>query len=169
MPSLFLTYGPPLQVGGFRAQRSHITALAWAALPTPASPPSPPPQAPDQQHHPHQHLQAQEQLLLFSGSSDGCVRVHGQCVEALGKAEVPPGAGALLKGDLMQLRKTLHEVDLLEVTCLSVKPSEVVESGKLAMSLPSQLEFQMHIATLLLCLLVQHIMVACCGLGMMHA
>ena len=40
-------------------------------------------------------------------------------------------AGAVVDGQLMQLRKTLHEADLLGVTCLSVKLRKGLSSGKL--------------------------------------
>ena len=120
-------------MGGFKAQRSHVTALAWASLAAPSSPPT----ASDNRHtlQQQQHLQPQDKLLLFTGSSDGCVRLHGQLVEALGRVEVQ-GAGVLLGGNPMQLHKTLHEVDLRGVTCLSVKPADAsrLQTGKLAAS-----------------------------------
>lgn len=123
-----------LQVGGFKAQRSWVTALSWAAMPTLSSssslsPPSSPSPSHPEQHH-HAQLQQQDQLLLITGSSDGCLRLHSQSVERLGEATVQ-SAGALVDGELMQLRKTLHEADLLGTTCLSVKLHEASSSGKL--------------------------------------
>lgn len=113
------------QVGGCRAQRSWVSALSWAASPAPPSPPPSPPS-----HQPHDHLHQQDELLLISGSSDGCLRLHSQSVRALGAAK-GQGAGALLGGEVLQLRKTLHEVDLLGVTCVSVKLAEATSVGEL--------------------------------------
>ncbi|DBA85227.1 TPA: hypothetical protein ACH3X2_005930 [Trebouxia sp. C0005] len=120
-------------VGGFKAQRSWVTALSWAAMPTLSSssslsPPSSPSPSHPEQHH-HAQLQQQDQLLLITGSSDGCLRLHSQSVERLGEATVQ-SAGALVDGELMQLRKTLHEADLLGTTCLSVKLHEASSSGQ---------------------------------------
>ncbi|KAL0042386.1 hypothetical protein WJX77_010878 [Trebouxia sp. C0004] len=56
-------------------------------------------------------------------------RLHSQSVQSLGEATVQ-SAGALLEGELMQLRKTLHEADLLGVTCLSVKLHKAPTSGQ---------------------------------------
>ncbi len=119
------------QVGGFKAQRSWVTALSWAAMPTlsSSSSSSPPSSSHPEQHH-HAQLQQQDQLLLITGSSDGCLRLHSQSVESLGEATVQ-SAGALVEGEQMQLRKTLHEADLLGVTCLAVKLREASSSGKL--------------------------------------
>lgn len=112
-------------MGGFKAQKSYIGALSWASLPGQA-PADPPGQAPSQTLP-----QGKDQLLLFSGSSDGCVRVHAQAVEALGAAQLP-SQGGLLQGDLMQLGKTLHPADLLCVTCLAVKRAGSVKTGLIA-------------------------------------
>ena len=119
------------QVGGFKAQRSWVTALSWAAMPSVASSSSslPPPSSYPEQHH-HNQLQQQDQLLLITGSSDGCLRLHSQSVQSLGAATVQ-SAGGLVEGELMQLRKTLHEADLLGVTCLAVKLREAPSSGQL--------------------------------------
>lgn len=116
-----------LQVGGFEAQRSWVTALSWASMPTLSSSSSSPSSHPEQHHH--AQLQQQDQLLLITGSSDGCLRLHSQSVESLGEATVQ-SAGTLVEGELMQLRKTLHEADLLGVTCLTVKLCEASSSGK---------------------------------------
>lgn len=72
--------------------------------------------------------QARDQLLLFSGSSAGCVALHAQSVQALGEAQMQP-QGRLIQGDLMPGRKTLHPVDLLGVTCLAVKRVSSTPSG----------------------------------------
>jgi len=71
------------QVGGFKAQRSWVTALSWAAMPTlsSSSSSSPPSSSHPEQHH-HAQLQQQDQLLLITGSSDGCLSslwVKQQC------------------------------------------------------------------------------------------
>ncbi len=116
-----------LQVGGFKAQRSWVTALSWAAMSTPSSSSSSSPSSHPKQHHQHQQ---QHQLLLITGSSDGCLRLHSQSIESLGAATAQ-SAGALVEGEVMQLRKTLLEADLLGVTCLSVKMREASSSGKL--------------------------------------
>ncbi len=118
-----------LQVGGFKAQRSWVTALSWAAMPTFSCSSSSSPSSHPEQHH-HNQLQQQDQLLLITGSSDGCLRLHSQSVSSLGEATVQ-SAGGLVEGELMQLRKTLLEADLLGVTCLSVKLREASSSGKL--------------------------------------
>jgi len=117
-----------LQVGGFKAQRSWVTALSWASMPTLSSSSSSSSSHPEQHHH--AQLQQQDQLLLITGSSDGCFRLHSQSVESLGAATAQ-SAGALVEGEVMQLRKTLHEADLLGVTCLTVKLREASSSGKL--------------------------------------
>jgi len=117
-----------LQVGGFKAQRSWVTALSWAAMPNLSSSSSS--SSPSSQPEQHHHHQQQDQLLLITGSSDGCLRLHSQSVESLGEATVQ-SAGALVEGEQMQLRKTLHEADLLGVTCLAVKLREASSSGKL--------------------------------------
>jgi len=134
LPAAEIPHGCPhlvLQVGGFKAQRSWVTALSWAAMPTLSSSSS---SSPSSSSHPEQHhhnkLQQQDHLLLITGSSDGCLRLHSQSVESLGEATVQ-SAGALVEGELMQLRKTLLEADLLGVTCLSVKLREASSSGKL--------------------------------------
>jgi len=117
-----------LQVGGFKAQRSWVTALSWAAMPNLSSSSSS--SSPSSQPEQHHHHQQQDQLLLITGSSDGCLRLHSQSAKSLGAATVQ-SAGALVEGELMQLRKTLHEADLLGVTCLTVKLCEAASSGKL--------------------------------------
>lgn len=101
-----------LQIGGFKAQRSWVTCLAWAV-----TPPSPPLQG--QGSPPSSNTQ----LLLFSGSSDGCLRLHTQSVTHLGKALAGDAPGGLLQKDLMQRQETVHEADLLGVTCMDVKAS----------------------------------------------
>lgn len=114
-------------MGGFKAQKSYIGALTWASLPGQA--PADPSGQPQGQTPP----QGKDQLLLFSGSSDGCVRVHAQSVEALSAAQVQ-SRGAQLQGDLMQLGKTLHPADLLGVTCLAVKRATSSQTGMAAQS-----------------------------------
>lgn len=100
-----------------------MTALAWATLPSATSQS---PAAPCQVHRP---LQPDQQLLLVTGSSDGCVRLHRQTARALGDARIG-GRGAMLSCDLMHLHRTLHDVDLLGVTCVSVKPAACSTQGK---------------------------------------
>ena len=148
-----------LQIGGFRAQRSHVTAVAWATFP-PTQPPASD-TAPQHNPQPTRHtgpqtqgtqsqLQQQpaSQLMLVTGSSAGCLRLPGQSVEApvtaqLGKGGAVHGqsveapataqmgkAGAMLRSDLMQLHRTLHDVDLLGVTCVSVKPTAAISTGQ---------------------------------------
>ena len=119
-----------LQVGGFKAQRSWVTALSWAAMPTLSSSSSSSHSSSHPEQHHHNQLQQQDQLLLITGSSDGCLRLHSQSVQSLGEATVQ-SAGVLVEGEVMQLRKTLLEADLLGVTCLSVKLCEASSSGKL--------------------------------------
>jgi len=162
-----------LQVGGFKAQRSWVTALTWAAMQTlsSSSPSSSSPSSPSSSH-PEQHhqaqLQQQDQLLLITGSSDGCLRLHSQSVQSLGPATVQ-SAGGLVEGELMQLHKTLHEADLLGVTCLTVKLCEASSSGKLPLFWISpdqgdRIEFDATTASLL-CMTLLH---CCChmtGMG----
>ena len=106
-----------LQIGGFKAQHAWVTCLAWAISPQQTSPTSPPSQSP----LPGLGSPQVSQLLLFSGSSDGCVGLHSQSVQHLGRAVLSSAPGGLLQPGLMQLRETLHDVDLLGVTCMSVK------------------------------------------------
>ena len=114
-------------MGGFTAEKSYITALSWASLRCP------PPQDTPAQSHRQAWPQGRDQLLLFSGSSDGCVRLHAQSVEALGAAELQ-SQGQLLQGGLMPLSKTLHPADLLSVTCLAVKSASSVQTGSFSQS-----------------------------------
>lgn len=118
------TYQPAscLQVGGFKAQKSYITALSWGSLPH--QPPLDTPPQPHSQALP----QGRHQLLLFSGSSDGCVRLHAQSVDTLGAAQMQT-QGQLLQGNLMPQRQTLHPADLLGVACLAVKRASSVQTG----------------------------------------
>ena len=78
----------------------------------------------------HPLLQGKDQLLLISGSSDGCVRLHTQSVEAVDAAKMPT-AGQLLEGGLLWFCNTLHDVDLLGVTCLAVKQHADARIGKM--------------------------------------
>ena len=114
-------------MGGFTAHKSYITALSWAALPH--QPPQEPPVQPHSQALPH----GRDQLLLFSGSSDGSVRLHTQSVETLGAAQMQL-QGQLLEGNLMPLSKTLQAADLLGVTCLAIKRARNVQTGVIASS-----------------------------------
>lgn len=74
------------------------------------------------------------ELLLFSGSSDGCVRLHTQSLQHLGRAVAGDGPAGLVQQGLMHLQETLHEVDLLGVTCLAVRAS----AGTQPQQLPSE-------------------------------
>lgn len=114
-----------LQVGGYKAQKCYITALSWASLPHQA--PTDTPVQPHSQGPP----QGRDQLLLFSGGSDGCVRLHAQSVESLGAVQMQC-QGQLLQDNLMQLDKTLHPVDLLGVTCFAVKRVHNAQTGEIA-------------------------------------
>lgn len=113
-----------LQVGGFKAQRSYITALSWASMPDLLTP-----TATLTQPQRHTLLQGNDHLVLFSGSSDGCVRLHAQSVDSMGTAQMQ-SPGQLLKGGLMQPHKTIHKVDLLGVTCLAVKALDNAQTGE---------------------------------------
>ena len=111
-----------LQVGGYKAQKSYVTTLSWASLP------HQPPQDTPAQPHGQTLPQGRDQLLLFSGSSNGCVRLHAQSVESLGGAGMQC-QGQLLQGNLMPSSKTLHPADLMGVTCLAVKRASSFQTG----------------------------------------
>ena len=99
-----------------------MTALTWAALPESDAATAVAGQPP---------LQGPQQQRLQPGSSDGCLRLHGQSVGALGLAKRSNGGSVLKNAGFMHLHKTLHDVDLLGVTCLSVKATVPTSPGEL--------------------------------------